>query len=138
MQRIIKKSTFSQKTIDAKSIKNEQSKALKSDGEIPAKNTKNIIPRNFPSSENLCPKSFLEKPPLNPEKKDKCIPLNAKMWERPAVLKKTSSPFSKYSLEPDKSDKIKPPAFPHENKILLKIILEIALKCFSLPKKLCS
>ena len=57
----------------------EQSNALSKDGESPANHTKNITPRNLKIKLNFFPKSFLPEPDAMAAKKERCMPLKARI-----------------------------------------------------------
>ena len=73
----------------------EQSNALNNEEESPANHTKSSTLISW--SMNVCflPKNFLPVEPAKPEKKERCIPLNAKICDKPASRKFTFTDSSK-------------------------------------------
>ena len=65
----------------------EQSKALNNEGERPANHTKSNTLINWSIKVCFLPKNFLPVEPAKPEKKERCIPLNAKICDKPASRK---------------------------------------------------
>ena len=127
-QRTIKKSVSREKTTPHKSIVREQIKARNRDGDKPANQTKKIIPISLSQNENFFPRIFLPVPPARDEKKERCMPLKARMWERPARLKDSITVESVYSLEPESNERIKPPHSFHPYISFLNLSLHKALK----------
>ena len=73
----------SRKTI----AKDEHKSALNKDGDFPANQTKRHIAANSKKGAAFFPKDFFPSAKAIEPNKDKCIPLSARMWLRPASLK---------------------------------------------------
>ena len=109
-------------------IISEQSKALKSEGERPAKSTKSKMARRRGIKRCLLPNTFPMDVPARDEKKERCIPLSARIWDKPADLKASEVFSSVYSRAPERSERINAPALPHALMSLLKVSLSFPLK----------
>ena len=131
--KMMKLSAFNEKT-DLQSIMiSEQSNARSKDGDRPANHTNPKIPNSWIQEENFFPDIFENNPADKVEKNERCIPLNARMWESPAFLKSSESFLSVYSLEPERSARMNPPASFQPYISLLNWSLHRALKWFRVP-----
>ena len=129
-----KASTETKQSFSIRHLKNvkiiiimENKNALNNDGENPANHTKSKMPENFAKGSYFFPNIFEYKSPVKEAIKERCIPLNARIWESPALRKAFSTSGIKYSREPESSDIINPPALPQDERSRLKALLQTAL-----------
>ena len=132
--KIEKVSGFLAPAIPAIIISMAQIKALVRDGEKPANQTKAIrvlmrrmkvnflIPARFPKNKAIA------------ENIERCIPLRAKMCERPARRKASWVAVSVYSRAPQRSARRRPPPLPQLYINLLKCNLHKARRCARRPR----
>lgn len=93
----------------------EHKSALNKDGDFPANQTKTIAAQSSKKGAAFFPKDFFPSAKAIEPNNDKCIPLSARIWLRPASLKASALCSSKYEREPVSSASKRPPALPHAN-----------------------
>ena len=114
-----------------------QIKALVSDGEKPANQTKAIRVIMRSTKVSFLIPALLPKNIAIAENMERCMPERARMWERPARRKESWVAVSVYSRAPQRSARSKPPPPPQLYISLLNCKRHKARRCARRPRNVC-